>query len=105
MGKSTSNAVLGFLAGAAAGAITGILFAPDKGSKTRKKIKKSAEKISSDMVGGINDKVDDLKEYISDFINDVKGRFSKLESEVKEKVEKVEKEAAKTAEKKAKEAQ
>lgn len=46
MGKSGSNAVLGFLAGAAAGAIAGVLFAPEKGTKTRKKIKKNADKIS-----------------------------------------------------------
>lgn len=37
-----AESLLGFIAGAAAGAIAGILFAPDKGEVTRQKIKEAA---------------------------------------------------------------
>ena len=37
---SKKNVLLGMLAGVAAGAIAGLLLAPEKGSKLRKKLKK-----------------------------------------------------------------
>ena len=37
---ANTKTLLGFLAGAAVGALAGILLAPDKGSETRKKISK-----------------------------------------------------------------
>ncbi|MEJ8802994.1 YtxH domain-containing protein [Pontibacter sp. H249] len=43
-GNATGAVALGLLAGAAAGAIAGILMAPDKGTATRKKVSDSASK-------------------------------------------------------------
>ena len=38
-----SRSVIAFLTGAAAGAVLGILLAPEKGEESRKKVKKTAE--------------------------------------------------------------
>ena len=40
--SNNGNTVLGILAGTAVGAVLGILFAPDKGSETRRKIAEEA---------------------------------------------------------------
>ena len=47
MNKGTRNALLGFVAGAATGALTGILVAPEKGAKTRKKLSKKVKNVSN----------------------------------------------------------
>ncbi|MEJ7683756.1 MAG: YtxH domain-containing protein [Segetibacter sp.] len=43
--NSGSKVLLGVLAGAATGAILGVLFAPDKGMETRRKISDSSRDI------------------------------------------------------------
>ena len=60
MKESTSNFLLGLLAGAAAGAIVGILFAPDKGSKTRENIKKKLLDLSDEYGLGIGELVEEM---------------------------------------------
>jgi hypothetical protein len=60
MKESTSNFLLGLLAGAAAGALVGILFAPDKGSKTRENIKKKLLDLSDEYGLGIGDLVEEM---------------------------------------------
>jgi gas vesicle protein len=57
----SSKVLLGVLAGLAAGAAIGILFAPDKGSKTRKQIlSKGGEYADS-----LKDKFDDLVDMVT----------------------------------------
>jgi gas vesicle protein len=57
---SSGKVLLGVLAGVAAGALIGILFAPDKGTETRKKIVKKSE-----------DYVDEVKEKFNGLIDDL----------------------------------
>ncbi|MGR3810903.1 YtxH domain-containing protein [Jiulongibacter sp. NS-SX5] len=46
---NTTKAITGMIAAAAAGAAIGIAYAPDKGTKTRKKVKRKAEDFSSNV--------------------------------------------------------
>ncbi len=74
---STGKVLLGVLAGVAAGAILGILFAPDKGYETRKKIVKSGK-----------DLTDNLNETLRDFMTDISKKFDSAIKEAKESAEK-----------------
>ena len=57
--SNSSSLIVSFLAGAATGALTGILFAPDKGSNTRERIKSKAEDVTSDVNKEFDSKMDD----------------------------------------------
>ncbi len=84
---STGKVVLGILAGAATGALLGILFAPDKGSVTRKKITKKGE----DYVDAVKEKFDESIDTITEKFRKVKNDVSDFAEQAKEKFEKSEK--------------
>ena len=67
---STGKVFLGVLTGMAAGAVLGVLFAPEKGKVTRKKIYRKGE--------DVKDKFDDFIDEISDRFDDVKDNVSEL---------------------------
>ena len=75
--KADSKVLLGLLAGAAIGAIAGILFAPDKGSETRKKIAKNTNEVG-----------ETLKSSFNDFVDSVKDKYRHAKHEVEEVAEK-----------------
>ena len=76
MSSKTSNSVIDLLAGAAIGVGLGILFAPDKGSKTREKMKEGFD----DLKDQANSKWNSLEE-------ETKEKFSKTKDDLIETVE------------------
>ena len=75
--------VLGILAGITAGALLGILFAPHKGSKTRKMILNKGEELSNDL----QDKYEDFVDSMTDKFNDTKHEVEVLVSKGKSVME------------------
>jgi gas vesicle protein len=73
--------LLGLLAGVAAGALLGILFAPDKGAKTRKRILAKGEGYAEELKEKFNEFAESLKEQRDEVMAEV-------EETVKEKVSK-----------------
>ena len=73
---STGKLLLGVLAGVAAGALLGILFAPDKGCETRRKIAKKGK-----------DYADDLTVKLTDFVEEMTDKFESVIKKAKESPE------------------
>ncbi len=63
---SSGKVILGLVAGLAAGALLGVLFAPDKGTETRKKIIKKGEDYADAMTEKFNAFIDSLSEKFDD---------------------------------------
>jgi gas vesicle protein len=83
----TDKVILGVLGGLAAGAIMGILFAPEKGKKTRRKIRNT----SNDYADELKDKFDDALENLYKKYNVLKEDGQGLFNEGKAKFEKTKK--------------
>ena len=74
---SKSKVLAGLLVGAAAGAVLGLLLAPEKGSDTRKKISEKKNKFGEDL----KNKFGEVKETI-------KGKYDNIRSDANELLEK-----------------
>ena len=79
--ENTGKMIGALLIGAAIGGVLGILFAPDKGSKTRKKIFNEGEDITDTLKEKFNALLEEArkefevaKEKVSEFAMDGKGK-------------------------------
>lgn len=65
MAKSSSKVLLAGISGLAAGVAIGLLFAPAKGSKTRKRLKKRLMSLAETIEDDVTDKLGALKSVFS----------------------------------------
>jgi len=78
--KNSNNAfklIGAILIGAAIGGTLGILFAPDKGSNTRKKISRKGEDIK-----------DSIKDKFSEFVDNITEKFESVKEDISDAAEK-----------------
>ena len=76
MSTKNGNSIIALLAGAAIGVGLGILFAPEKGSETRQKIK-----------DGLDDLKDKAKSKWDSLEDETKEKFSKTKDDLKDSIE------------------
>ena len=83
-----SNVVLGVLGGLAVGTVLGILFAPDKGSNTRKKIAQKGTDLKNNLKDGIQNIIASAEEKLNEIktgaVNSSNTNISNLEQMNKE---------------------
>ena len=62
MANDSGSVLLALLVGAAIGAGAGILYAPDEGGKTRKRLKEKAREASDELIGEVSRARDEITE-------------------------------------------
>ena len=86
---STSKVLLGVVVGLAAGAMAGILMAPDSGSNTRQKLSSRGQGMVDDLKGKFNDFLDGFMSQVETVKDDANDIADRAKSKIGETVKKV----------------
>lgn len=79
---------LGIVTAAAVGAVVGLLFAPEEGTKTRDKIRKSTNDLADELLEALNrgkQQYADLKDQVKSKADELRGRAESKYEDVKDK--------------------
>ena len=83
---SNQKALVGFVVGLAAGAVAGLLLAPNSGQETRRKIADKTKDLSDDLSGQINTAISKLSDYVEKVQSEIKGVASSAVEKAKANV-------------------
>ncbi|KQB98811.1 YtxH domain-containing protein [Pedobacter sp. Hv1] len=87
--SDNSKVLIGLLAGLAAGAALGLLFAPEKGSETRDKLSQSLKDFGDSIRDKAADEIDNLSSLKDKVVNSIKSKLRDVEEEYSSEVENV----------------
>jgi gas vesicle protein len=93
--STRNNSLIALLAGAAVGVGLGILFAPDKGSKTREKIKDSLDDLKEDAKEKFANSKDELKDTVDELLSKSSYKAEEAITYLEEKLAELKKQNAK----------
>ena len=92
--SKNSNVVLGIITAAAAGAVIGMLFAPDKGTDLRDKVRGTVNDLASDLLDAIKNKREqyasmgeDVKDAAQNLKSKAVGKFAEAKDQVENEME------------------
>lgn len=95
MSGRNSESILALLAGAAIGVGLGILFAPDKGSKTREKIKTGFDDLKDEAKEKFSGSKEELKEAVDNLLSKSSYKAEEAITFLEEKLSELKKQNAK----------
>lgn len=82
--NNTTKVILGVAVGALAGAVTGLLLAPEDGEKTRKKITKETDKLRHSITDAVTESLEAAKGKYNTMLDDYARAGRKAISKAKE---------------------
>ncbi len=85
--KDSGKVVVALLAGLAAGAVLGVLFAPEKGTETREKINESLGDLGDALKERAEEQLNQLNDFKEKVLAMVKSKVSNAEAFVDEEIE------------------
>jgi gas vesicle protein len=87
--NNNSKTVIALLAGLAAGAALGMLFAPEKGSDTRDKLSDSLKNLGDSIKERAASEIDNLTDFKEKVVSNIKSKIKQAENEYAQETDQV----------------
>ncbi len=87
--NDNSKTVVALLAGLAAGAVLGLLFAPEKGTETRDKLSESLKNLGDSIKEKAAEEIDNLTEFKDRVVSNIKSKIKSAEDDYTQETENI----------------